>query len=492
MNKPRKVLDLFCGGGGIAKGYADAGFEVVGVDLNPQPSFPYQFVQDDAIDYLIKHWDELDHYEFIHASPPCQAYSVSTFPTRSRDRHPDLLPIVRELLAATGRPYVIENVPGAPMRRDLVLFGWMFGLPLIRQRWFEISGFWIMQPQGQRPKGSAHAGDFVTVAGKGHSYNCKQGHNGPKAAQERRIKCWKGSVLETWRHAMATPWMQTRKEIANSIPPPYAKYIGDAIMDQIKLKEQWTFEIGTDPDLKDRIFIHMAQAGRKAIDMEVWTDKRFRHNRPTWLWQKESDATYRPAAAAEIREALEGFFPLSMIEAVWGPRAEPAAMATCANPKCKSPAFVPKVPKQAYCSTRCRVAGLRAKRDKSAKSLLPIEQSPISDKWAWIKITYCVHRSETWFRIDIDNDTPEWITGHKVVCSPAQLPMRIKEAVAKACAKQKVFAKASDNAERNQRATKLLSDEIDAHFKAMGYDVESKTLGALYEAERSQPQLTPQ
>jgi len=369
MTKRPKVLDLFCGAGGIAKGYADAGFEVVGVDYMPQPSFPFAFVQADAIDYLVEHWDDLGQYAFIHASPPCQAYSVSTFPMRSRDRHPDLLPIIRDLLAATGRPYVIENVPGAPMRRDLILFGWMFGLPVIRQRWFEMSGYWVMQPQGVKPKGTAHAGDFVTVAGKGHSYNCKQGHNGPEAAQERRLKCWKGSVLETWRHAMVTPWMQTRQEIANSIPPPYSKFIGDSIMEQLKKKEQWTFEIGTDADYKDRAWIHISQEGRRAINAEVWTDKRFRDMPPNWLRQKESDVTYRPATAEEIRETLEAIFPPSLIEAVWGPRAEPVATSICDNPKCKAP-FVKNAAKQIYCCDSCRVAGLRHRRDQAARNLL--------------------------------------------------------------------------------------------------------------------------
>lgn len=109
--KPR-LLDLFCGAGGAAAGYYRAGFEVVGVDLAPQPRFPFPFVQADALAHLADHGREFDA---IHASPPCQAYSIcGALPQCQRD-YPRLLEPVRELLVASGRPWILENVVGAPL-----------------------------------------------------------------------------------------------------------------------------------------------------------------------------------------------------------------------------------------------------------------------------------------------------------------------------------------------------------------------------------------
>jgi len=215
---------------------------------------------------------------------------------------------------------------------------------------------------------------------------------------------------------------------------------------------------------------------------------------PNWLRQKESDVTYRPATAEEIRETLEGIFPLSLIEALWGPRAEPAATSTCANPKCKSPAFVPNAPKQIYCCDSCRVAGLRHRRDQAGRNLMPIEQSPISDKWTGIKIVYCVHKTETWYRIDHESvsQVNVMVTGYKVVCNAQQLPMRIRAAIIPIINRIHEHFPKSLKSERIADVIRMLHAEIDAHFKAMGYDVESKTLGELYDAARKQPQLTPQ
>lgn len=250
MRKP-KLLDICCGGGGAGVGYYRAGFDVVGVDLRPQPNYPFEFHQADAVEFLQK--ADLSQFDVIHASPPCQRYSVATnIRPGSFERHPDLVAPIRELLKVSGKPFVIENVPKAPIRADIVLYGWMFGLPVIRRRHFEIEGFFLLQPSALKPKGTAHGGDFVTVAGQGCSYNTKTGHNGAEAARTRKIKCWKGNVVETWKHAMGIDWMKTRKELAESIPPTYTEYIGRQIIDQMK-PQLTAYRIPNEPDYQLRI-----------------------------------------------------------------------------------------------------------------------------------------------------------------------------------------------------------------------------------------------
>ena len=134
--KPR-LLDLFCGAGGAAMGYSRAGFEVVGVDINPQKNYPFEFRQADAMEFL-DDLDGLEGYAAVHASPPCQAYSAgSRMRTGSAKVHPKLIEPIRDSLELLDISYVIENVVGAPLRRDFVLCGSMFDLPVRRHRIFE-------------------------------------------------------------------------------------------------------------------------------------------------------------------------------------------------------------------------------------------------------------------------------------------------------------------------------------------------------------------
>lgn len=133
MRKPR-LLDLFCKAGGAGYGYWQAGFDVVGVDIEPQKRYPFTFIQADALEYLARHGGE---YDAIHASPPCQAFSKMKNPDKAhRKAHPDLVDPVRELLMRTGRPYIIENVPGAPLLSPVTLCGSQFGLKVYRHRVF--------------------------------------------------------------------------------------------------------------------------------------------------------------------------------------------------------------------------------------------------------------------------------------------------------------------------------------------------------------------
>lgn len=140
MTTPR-LLDLCSGAGGLAMGYHRAGFEVVGVDINPQQNYPFTLHQADALEYLgtLTTSGEIERYDLIHASWPCQYFANVTQWRGSRDDHEDLLTPGRELLIASDRPWVIENVPEAPLRPDYLLCGSQFGLNIRRHRAFETS-----------------------------------------------------------------------------------------------------------------------------------------------------------------------------------------------------------------------------------------------------------------------------------------------------------------------------------------------------------------
>jgi DNA (cytosine-5)-methyltransferase 1 len=203
-----KLLDLFCGAGGAAAGYVRAGFDVVGVDINPQPRYPFEFIQADAMTY------PLDGFDAIHASPPCQAFSAASNFGKVRERHADLLtPMRTRLIEWCGlpswdKPWVIENVIGAPLR-GVTLCGSMFSLGVLRHRRFE-SNLMILQPEHQKHVGGttplrhrrAHrAGEYLTVTS----------HFAQPLAQVQM--------------AMDIDWMN-HAEIAQAIPPAYTEFIG--------------------------------------------------------------------------------------------------------------------------------------------------------------------------------------------------------------------------------------------------------------------------
>src|SRR4030042_95566 len=124
-----KALDLFCKQGGASKGIADAGLDVTGIDLTNQPLYPFHFIQADALTF------PLHGYDFYWASPPCQPFTRLK-PLVTNHYH-DLIAPIRARLLATGKPFVIENVPGAPLINPLLLCGTMFGLKVKRHRLFE-------------------------------------------------------------------------------------------------------------------------------------------------------------------------------------------------------------------------------------------------------------------------------------------------------------------------------------------------------------------
>ncbi|AZF98400.1 DNA methyltransferase [Mycobacterium phage BigPaolini] len=214
------LLDLFCGAGGAGRGYQGAGFYVVGVDINPQPRYAGdEFHQGDALEFLDLHGDEFD---VIHASPPCQSQTALTKGTnKSRAcTYPNLIPQTRRMLARFDVPTVIENVQGSEVRRDLVLCGEMFGLGVIRHRYFELDRAGIPQP--------AHVPHRGRVAGYRHG----KWYDGPYFAVYGDGG-GKGTVAQ-WQQAMGMDWTDVRKEIAEAIPPAYTRFIGEHLMDHLR------------------------------------------------------------------------------------------------------------------------------------------------------------------------------------------------------------------------------------------------------------------
>lgn len=220
MSKPR-LLDLFCGAGGAAMGYHRAGFEVVGVDLNPQPNYPFEFHQADAMTF------ELPGFDAIHASPPCQAYSAGKNMWHGRlpaDRHPDLVDATRARLVAVGVPYVIENVEGAPLENFVVLCGDMFGLGVKRHRLFETS-FMIWNPPVCR---RSHPDFIVSVFGGGALSRTPPGGtttHGTGNFMQKRTHI----PIAVAKEAMGIDWMK-RHELSQAIPPAYTEFIGGQLL----------------------------------------------------------------------------------------------------------------------------------------------------------------------------------------------------------------------------------------------------------------------
>lgn len=217
------ALDLCCGAGGASMGLFLAGFDVIGIDIRPQPRYPFTFVQADALQPPF----DLSWFDFIWASPPCQAHSVAT-PARARERHANLIPAVRALLH--GRLHVMENVEGAPLRPDLVLDGSQFGLPIIRRRVFEVAGFRVPFLLSPGPVGSVRNGDLACVAGHGAaSWNRIQYGKRRPLPEHIRQRLSRRNSADGWREAMGIDWM-VRDELSQAIPPAYAAFIGRAVL----------------------------------------------------------------------------------------------------------------------------------------------------------------------------------------------------------------------------------------------------------------------
>lgn len=229
VRKPR-LLDLFCGAGGAARGYANAGFEVVGVDIVKQPRYPFEFIQMDALactdGWLCARGDDFD---VIHASPPCQAFTAYQRTGNVRE-YPDLIASVREGLRYTGLPYVIENVEGSPLIDPVMICGTMFDPPMEIQRHRLFETNWTLEP----PQWPCR-----------HKLNGKDRYPGGRSKQ--RTGSSRGLVRATmeigsWdiplaqqQEAMGIDWM-TLEELSEAIPPAYTEHVGEYLMAGVREK----------------------------------------------------------------------------------------------------------------------------------------------------------------------------------------------------------------------------------------------------------------
>ena len=214
MTRP-VLLDLFCGAGGAAMGYHRAGFDIVGIDIAPQPNYPFVFIQGDALDTSL--WP--DQLDAIHASPPCQRYSDLAKRNNNADDWPDMVADVRCALEQTGLPYVIENVEGAPLIDPVRVCGTVFPnqLRVIRHRLFESNAAIEGTPCKPHP--------LV------FTYDKRKRHYGKLDQDTSYVQVTGGgnATLANKLDAMGCDWMRTHHEVNEAIPPAYTQWIGEQI-----------------------------------------------------------------------------------------------------------------------------------------------------------------------------------------------------------------------------------------------------------------------
>lgn len=217
VDKPR-LLDLFCGAGGASMGYYRAGFEVVGVDIKPQPHYPFEFHQADALEY------PLEGFDVYHASPPCQAYADYNMKGKRDTKHPRLIEPIRERIRHSI--YVIENIHKAPLNAHILLCGTMFNLRVIRHRYFESPCLPLLPVPSCNHWGKVSTGEFVGVYARG-------GH-GPRHGKGIREPSPRPAQV-TPQEAMGINWMKGR-ELMEAIPPAYTEFIGKYLIEVLENK----------------------------------------------------------------------------------------------------------------------------------------------------------------------------------------------------------------------------------------------------------------
>lgn len=218
-----KVLDLFCGPGGASYGMNHGVNEVVGVDKEPQPDYPFEFVKCDVFDLPMEFFEEFD---FIWASPPCQGYIHTN---KKKEGYERLIPKTRQLLYNTRKPFVIENVPSEHIRQDLMLCGTMFDLKVLRHRFFEIEGFHVPRIKHLRHKGMVATGDYVA---------CYSGGFGNDRTRKRYDRI--NFTFQDMKEALCLDWVTPKSKITECIPPKYSEYI---ISCATKEKERQSTEV---------------------------------------------------------------------------------------------------------------------------------------------------------------------------------------------------------------------------------------------------------
>jgi DNA (cytosine-5)-methyltransferase 1 len=202
-----KLLDLFCGAGGAAMGYHRAGFEVIGVDIAPQPRYPFESHQADALTF------PLEGFDAVHASPPCQAWTAYRRRPNHVGEYPNLIGATRDRLEAAGVPWIIENVRGSELQTPIQLCGSSFGLDVRRHRWFETSWPLLALP-------------------------CNHGWQTPRfahATNRTNLRCtvevgvWR-IPLDVQQRAMGIDWMEL-EELSEAIPPAYTEWLGARLLE---------------------------------------------------------------------------------------------------------------------------------------------------------------------------------------------------------------------------------------------------------------------
>lgn len=222
-----KLLDLFCGAGGAATGYYRAGFtKIIGIDVEPQPRYPFTFIQADALQPPV----DLSLFDLIHASPPCQGYSrLRHLPWLKGRTWPKLIDPVRAMLTGAGVPWVIENVEDAPLD-GFTLCGRMFDLPLYRHRRFESSEFWLLPPHRPHDQVIGH-GRMVNDRRKG---TLNAGSSKGAWSTKQPIVTVAGGQFKKadGERAMGIDWM-SKAELCQSIPPAYTEFIGRHLLEHL-------------------------------------------------------------------------------------------------------------------------------------------------------------------------------------------------------------------------------------------------------------------
>lgn len=241
-NSKPKLLDLFCGAGGAAMGYYRAGFDVTGIDIEPQRHYPFTFIQSDALDYLAEHGKEFDA---IHASPPCQFASLMrNLPWLKDKNYPALIKPTRDLLVALDVPWIIENVYSSRFGSKQLaklgyaehgmkagwLCGTMFGKPFYRHRLFETNFFW-MAPGHPRHQYTIRNGRYLGSRVRDIAFSSANGTTSrwQNGAQQRGCGYGHAAGVNLARKAMDISWM-TRDELTQAIPPVYTEYTGHQLI----------------------------------------------------------------------------------------------------------------------------------------------------------------------------------------------------------------------------------------------------------------------
>lgn len=202
-----KILDLFCCCGGASMGLHDNGKnQVFGVDIKQYHEYPFEFIHSDI--FKLKD-DFFNQFDLIWSSPPCQQFSIGSkrWLNVGYNMPPNLIPQTRELLDRIGKPYIIENVPNSPLRKDLVLCGEMFNLRVIRHRVFELSGLKCPQPK--------HIKHKPRIDPKHSYYSQIAGHGGDSYSYK----------IEDWKRDIGIDWINDKEHLVEMIPPKYSNYI---------------------------------------------------------------------------------------------------------------------------------------------------------------------------------------------------------------------------------------------------------------------------